>query len=86
MIGTTGCRIESSRRKEGVLLIAGDMNRDRAEHITRWAVENRLLVFSPLSGDEMAALTGRNRCDILYVYDKSLAGSIGNELGDGCET
>lgn len=86
VIGATGCRIEAGRRKTGVLLIASDMNRDRAEHITRWAGESRVTVYSPLSGARMAALTGRNRCEILYVYDKSLAGSIGNELGEGHET
>jgi len=79
--GPTGARVAAHRKRAGILLLANDMDPKRADEARNWAREIPLPVRSPLSGAAMAGLTGREKCDVLFVYDRGLAKSLVKRLG-----
>lgn len=81
VIGPTGARVAARRRRSGILLLANDMDPKRAGTIRRWAGEIPVPVWAPLSGAVMAGLVGRERCEVLFLYDRALAKSLGKRLG-----
>jgi hypothetical protein len=79
--GRTGARLQAERRRVGIVLIAHDLPGERAASIRRWAERIPLPVVDPLSAERMGSLLNRERCEVVYVYDKALGRSIGNALG-----
>lgn len=81
MVGATGAKVVARRRKTGVILIASDMIEKKAGAIRRWAEGAGVPVYASLTAAELAETAGRERCEVVYIYDPGLSRSIGNELG-----
>jgi ribosomal protein L7Ae-like RNA K-turn-binding protein len=81
--GETGARIAARRRRSGILLIAGDLDRERADRIRRWAAEASVPVFAPFDAEALGEAAGRDRVRVLFVYDRSLCRSLAKALGGG---
>ncbi|MBM3319332.1 MAG: hypothetical protein FJY73_01450 [Candidatus Eisenbacteria bacterium] len=81
VVGETGARIAARRRKRGVLLIASEMEAEKAARIRTWAAEIPIRVFTSVEGGILREAAGRERCDVLLVEDRSVARSLAIELG-----
>ena len=79
--GATGARVRAERKKEGFLLIATDLDDAKAASIRRWAGAIPVPVGSALTALEMGNAIGRDRCNVIFVYDRDISRSLGNALG-----
>ena len=80
VFGPTGAKVKGARHPGGVLFVAADGKAERREQMERWAARENVTVCSDLSAADLAEVAGRP-VSVLYVYDRSLARSLGNELG-----
>jgi ribosomal protein L30E len=81
VVGETGARVAVRRGKRGVLLVATDLGEERAKRIRSWAASAALAVYGAAPGSRLAEAAGRDRCEVLFVHDRSIARSLSNELG-----
>jgi hypothetical protein len=63
------------------VLVANDLDEAKAVRICRWAGEIPLPIAAPLTAIELGEIFNRERCDVVFIYDKALSRSIGNALG-----
>ncbi len=83
VVGETGARIAARRGKRGILLVATDIGEERAKRIRLWAASIPVAVYEAAPGSRLAEAAGRDRCEVLFVHDRSIARSLSNELGGG---
>lgn len=79
--GPTGARVQAERRRYGIVLLASDLDTEKASAICRWAGQIPVPVAAPLPAEILGSIMDRHRCDVVFVYDKALSRSIGNALG-----
>jgi hypothetical protein len=72
--------VRAARHPGGVLFVARDGKEGMRADMERWAARQNVPVCSRLSVADLSEVAGR-AVSVLYVYDRSLARSLGNELG-----